>query len=129
LPLGVTAFLVNMVVPHLFAPLGPRILFPAGWVLAIPGLVLLSLIGDGGDYWRFAFPGMILYIAGVGSVYLLANLVVVGSAPPEDQGTVAGIFNVRIFNPALSLTSGLHTSDGTESWRCSLRSCAFYNYH
>lgn len=94
LPLGVSAFLINMIVPRLLVPLGPRILFVAGWLITIPGVVLLSLLRDGGDYWRFAFPGMILYILGVCTVYLVANIVVVGSAAPEDQGTVAGVYNV-----------------------------------
>ncbi|KAJ6563929.1 major facilitator superfamily domain-containing protein [Mycena capillaripes] len=96
LPLGVSAFMVNMIVPRLVAPVGPRLLFLAGWLTAIPGIVLLALLRDRDDYFRFAFPGMILYIAGVGTVYLVANFVVVGSAKPEEQGTVAGVYNMSL---------------------------------
>ena len=39
---------------------------------------------------------MILYIAGIGAVYITANFVVVSSASKSDQGTVAGVFNVAL---------------------------------
>ena len=39
---------------------------------------------------------MILYIAGLGWVYITANFVVVSSATKSDQGIVAGIFNVAL---------------------------------
>ena len=94
LPLGVTAFFINMIVPHLLKPVGPRILFVSSWISALVGVVLLALIGSKSDYWRYCLPGMILYILGVGTVYYVANVVVVGSAPLEDQGSVAGVFNV-----------------------------------
>lgn len=39
---------------------------------------------------------MILYIAGLGSVYITANFVVISSASKSDQGVVAAIFNVAL---------------------------------
>ena len=39
---------------------------------------------------------MILYIAGLGWVYITANFVVVSSASKSDQGVVAAIFNVAL---------------------------------
>lgn len=39
---------------------------------------------------------MILYIAGLGCVYITASFVVVSSATKSDQGIVAGIFNVAL---------------------------------
>lgn len=39
---------------------------------------------------------MILYIAGIGAVYITANFVVVSSASKSDQGAAAGIFNVAL---------------------------------
>ena len=39
---------------------------------------------------------MILYIAGLGWVYITANYVVVSSASKSDQGVVAAIFNVAL---------------------------------
>jgi len=37
---------------------------------------------------------MILYITGVGTVYYVGNVVVVGSAKQEDQGSVSGVYNM-----------------------------------
>lgn len=39
---------------------------------------------------------MILYIAGLGWVYITANFVVVSSASKSDQGIVAAVFNVAL---------------------------------
>lgn len=39
---------------------------------------------------------MILYIAGIGAVYISANFVVVSSASRSDQGAAAGVFNVAL---------------------------------
>lgn len=73
-----------------------RMQFIAGWVIAIPGVLLFSFIDESSPYWRFAFPGMILYMAGICIVYVTANFVVVSIALPEDQGTAAGVFNVAL---------------------------------
>jgi MFS family permease len=48
------------------------------------------------SYWRYTFPGMIMYIAGIGAVYITANFVVVSSASRSDQGAAAGVFNVAL---------------------------------
>ena len=85
-----------MVVPRLIYPVGPRILFVVSWIFAVAGVVLLSLMQSRDEYWRYCFPGMILYILGVGIVYLVANVIVVGSAPLRDQGSMAGVFNVSL---------------------------------
>jgi MFS family permease len=39
---------------------------------------------------------MIIYIAGIGAVYITANFVVVSSASRSDQGAAAGVFNVAL---------------------------------
>ena len=39
---------------------------------------------------------MILYIAGIGAVYITANFVVVSSVAKADQGVAAGVFNVAL---------------------------------
>lgn len=39
---------------------------------------------------------MILYIAGIGAVYIAANFVVVSAASRSDQGAAAGVFNVAL---------------------------------
>jgi nitrate/nitrite transporter NarK len=83
-----------MGLPHLLKSIGPHRILVAAWILAIVGVVLLALMKDGRDYWRFCFPGIVIYILGVGSVYFVSMISVVGSAQPQDQGAVAGIYNV-----------------------------------
>lgn len=86
---------VNFVIPMLLQPVGPRKLLLGSWVLTIAGLVLFSRMSSFDDYWRLCLPGMILYIAGVGTIYFVGNVSVVATATAELQGTVAGVYNVR----------------------------------
>lgn len=83
-----------MIIPHLLTPVGPNILLLISWLLAIAGVTLFAFVDSIDAYWRLCFPGMILYIAGVGTVYYVTMVVVVTSSPAADQGSVAGIFNV-----------------------------------
>ncbi|RAH48785.1 MFS general substrate transporter [Aspergillus brunneoviolaceus CBS 621.78] len=94
IPLGVTALVVNFVVPLLIGPVGARTLLVCSWTLTLGGLVLFTRMGGADDYWRFCLPGMVLYIAGVGTVYFVGNVSVVATAKKEQQGTVAGVYNM-----------------------------------
>jgi hypothetical protein len=71
-------------------------MFICGWILSIPGVLLFSFITKDTSYWRFTFPAMILYIAGIGTVYITANFVIVSSASKSDLGAAAGVFNVAL---------------------------------
>ncbi|KAI1372046.1 aminotriazole resistance protein [Hypoxylon crocopeplum] len=94
LPLGITAFIINVIVPPLLKPVGPKILLTISWVVALGGIVLLVIMDSGDDYWRFGLPGMILYTAGIATVYYLGNVLVVATAATEDQGTISGVYNM-----------------------------------
>ncbi|CAF9903178.1 MAG: hypothetical protein ALECFALPRED_000157 [Alectoria fallacina] len=96
IPLGVSALTFNSLAGRLVPKLGARVMFVVGWALCIPGVVLFSFISPTTSYWRYTFPGMILYIAGLGWVYITANFAVVSSASKSDQGVVAAIFNVAL---------------------------------
>jgi Major Facilitator Superfamily len=96
IPLGVSALISNTATGRLVPILGARVMFILGWSLSIPGVLLFSFIEDNSSYWRFTFPAMILYIAGIGAVYITANFVVVSSASRSDQGAAAGVFNVAL---------------------------------
>ena len=94
LPLGITALILNFLIPHLITRLRPLPLILLSWALAATGIILLALLRSNADYYRYCLPGMILYITGVGTVYYVGNVVVVGSAKPEDQGSVSGVYNM-----------------------------------
>lgn len=81
-------------------PPGPRWAPQSAWCqldIGLAGLILLSRMGSGNEYWPFCFPGMILYIAGIGTVYFVGNVTVIGAAKEEHQGTDSGVYNVSAF--------------------------------
>ncbi|KIL88594.1 hypothetical protein FAVG1_07839 [Fusarium avenaceum] len=94
LPLGITAIVVNAIIPSLLKPVGPRNLLFASWLIALAGMVLLSRMESADDYWRYCLPGMIFYISGIGTVYFVGNVTVVATASKETQGTVSGVYNM-----------------------------------
>ncbi|KAF4628704.1 hypothetical protein G7Y89_g9451 [Cudoniella acicularis] len=96
IPVGVSAFIFNTTAGRLVPIFGARFMFVLGWSLAIPGVLLFSFIDKETSYWRYTFPGMVLYIAGIGTGFITANFVVVSSASRSDQGAAAGIFNVAL---------------------------------
>lgn len=85
IPLGISALICNTLSGRLVLLLGARFMvtpsppllpthakqkqqFIAGWLLAIPGIYLFTRITADASHWRTAFPGTILYIAGIGAV-------------------------------------------------------------
>ena len=62
---------------------------------------------------------MILYIAGIGAVYITANFVVVSSASRSDQGAAAGVFNValQVGGSVLGLAVLTAVAEGIENTR------------
>jgi Na+/melibiose symporter-like transporter len=92
--------IVNIIIPPLLKPVGPKPLLIVSWVVAIIGLVLFALMKSESDYWRLCLPGMILYTFGIATVYYLGNVLVVATAATSDQGTISGVYNVSITNPA-----------------------------
>ncbi|RAQ60067.1 aminotriazole resistance protein [Aspergillus flavus] len=94
--LGVSALIFNTLSGRLVPILGARLMFILGWGFSIPGVLLFSFVDHDTSYWRYTFPGMILYIAGIGAVYITANFVIVSSASRADQGAVAGVFNLAL---------------------------------
>ncbi|KAF4302306.1 hypothetical protein GTA08_BOTSDO09611 [Botryosphaeria dothidea] len=96
IPLGISALICNTLSGRLVLLLGARFMFIAGWLLAIPGIYLFTRITADASHWRTAFPGTILYIAGIGAVYISANVIIVSAATRSDQGAAAGVFNVAL---------------------------------
>lgn len=96
IPLGISALISNTITGRIVPIFGARTMFIWGWGLSIPGVLLFSFIDKDTSYWRFTFPAMILYIAGIGAVYITSNFVVVSSASKSNQGAAAGVFNVAL---------------------------------
>ncbi|KAE8850578.1 hypothetical protein PTNB85_00994 [Pyrenophora teres f. teres] len=108
IPPGVSALIFNTLSGRLVPILGARAMNRTDVIvfcsivhhrlgaLSISGILLFSSITEYSSYWRYTFPGMILYIAGIGAVYITANFVLVSSASRSDQGAAAGVFNVAL---------------------------------
>lgn len=73
------------------------------WLVSLAGVILLSRMGNGSEYWQFCLPGMILYIAGIGTVYFVGNVTVVATAKAEHQGTISGVYNVSYYRTLLEI--------------------------
>ncbi|KAH6665535.1 major facilitator superfamily-domain-containing protein [Halenospora varia] len=96
IPLGISALVFNTLSGRLIPVLGARVMLLTGWVLTLTGVLLFSFITPSTSYWAFAFPGMLLYIAGIGAVYITSNFLIISSASKSDQGAAAGVFNVAL---------------------------------
>jgi MFS family permease len=96
IPLGVAAVISIFFSGKLLSAIGPKRMFILGHVLALPGVILFSFVTSSSNYWAFTFPGMVLYIVGIGFVYVTANFVAVSSARKTDQGTASALFNVAL---------------------------------
>lgn len=84
----------NFVAPPLLKYVGARNMMLASWPIGLGGIILLDRMSSRQDYWRLCLPGMILYIAGINTIYFLGNVTVVATATEKLQGTVSGVYNV-----------------------------------
>jgi len=96
IPVGITALIAVPLTGRLVSILGPKTMFIFGHILTLPGPILFSFITPSSSYFAFAFPGLIIYIIGIGFVYVTANFVVVSSARKTDQGATSAVFNVAL---------------------------------
>lgn len=96
LPLGITALLFFPVSGKILGKIGARNMYILGHILALAGVLLFSFITPTTSYFAFTFPGMILYLLGIGCVYFTSNVLVVSAATKSDQGVAAAMFNVAV---------------------------------
>jgi MFS family permease len=127
LPVSIVALIANPVISALIPVIGPKILFILGFGFTIPGSILLSFMTTNDSYFRTAFPGLILVVIGICSVYFTSSYIAMSSADKKHQGMIAGIYNVALqvggsmlglaifltVGEAMSLGSGGPTTDGS----------------
>ena len=90
-------------IPFLLNPVGTHNLLITSRLASLAGVILLTSMGNSSEYWRFCLPSMILYIAGIGTVYFVSNMTVATTAKEEHQGTISGVYNVsHYYNLTLS---------------------------
>lgn len=94
LPLGVVAGPL-MVNGGRIAAIGrPKLLIVGGLILAFIATILLPFSSKLSDrYWPLVFPAFIIGSAGTAVVFVLANISIFQTTPPEYAGTVGAVFN------------------------------------
>ncbi|KAG8735157.1 hypothetical protein FRC10_010912 [Ceratobasidium sp. 414] len=109
LPLGVVAGPI-MIGGGLIASLGrPKLLIVSGLTLAFLATILLPFSARLSDrYWPLVFPAFIVGSAGTAVVFVLANISIFQTTPPEYAGTVGAVFN-----SALQLGGAIGSSSTT----------------
>ena len=77
-----------------FAPrLGVRPVAAAGMLLAVAGLLLLTLLPVHGSYAANVLPAVLLSSLGMGAVFMPLTLIATTGLDNEDQGLASGLFN------------------------------------
>jgi EmrB/QacA subfamily drug resistance transporter len=77
-----------------FAPrLGVRPTAAAGMLLAIAGLLLLTLLPVHGSYATNVLPSIVLSSLGMGAVFMPLTLIATTGLADDDQGLASGLFN------------------------------------
>ena len=92
----------------LLGPIGARNLLIASWLVILASVILLTCMGNSDEYWQFCIPGMILYIAGIGTVYFVDNVTVVATAKEVHQGTISGVYNMSCHYAVLEIPMNGH---------------------
>ncbi|QRV97382.1 major facilitator superfamily transporter [Ceratobasidium sp. AG-Ba] len=94
LPLGVVAGPI-MVSGGRIASIGrPKLLIVSGLILAFIATIMLPFSSRLSDrYWPLVFPAFVIGSAGTAVVFLLANISIFQTTPPEYAGTVGAVFN------------------------------------
>ncbi|WWC63441.1 uncharacterized protein I303_106043 [Kwoniella dejecticola CBS 10117] len=133
LPMGITVVVVGALThPFPFLILKPRLVLPVCTLACLVGSLLFAFSdgGDGMNYWKFIFPGMIIGVAGGIIGYIAANTCIIQAFPISYAG-ISGSFANVVFQVGgvvgVAIQSGLlNTGNGTiEDWTGSRNSYFF----
>jgi EmrB/QacA subfamily drug resistance transporter len=96
LPLVAALIAASTTASALLLPrLGPRILVPAGLLIAAAGLVLLTQIGTHTSYVDWILPGLVIMGAGLGLVFGCALNTATYGAASSDAGVASALVNTN----------------------------------
>jgi EmrB/QacA subfamily drug resistance transporter len=104
LPLTLSVFAGSSLTPQLAARFGLRATLGAGMLLATAGLLLLSGIGPGDNYFASVLPGGVLSSFGMGLALVSGTIVATQGVPRAQSGLASGLLNTsRLVGGALGL--------------------------
>jgi EmrB/QacA subfamily drug resistance transporter len=80
-------------VSQLLPRLGPRALMLPGLVMAIVGMLLLTQIDQGSNYWFLVFPSEVIMSVGLAGVFIPAASTSLIGVEPHDAGVASAVLN------------------------------------
>jgi EmrB/QacA subfamily drug resistance transporter len=94
LPMTVTLFAVSRVTPRIMPAVGAKRLMIIGMLPVIVAMVWLSRVSPSTDYWSGVFVPMLLFGAGMGTVFVPLTTASLAGVRPEDSGAASSMVNV-----------------------------------
>jgi EmrB/QacA subfamily drug resistance transporter len=104
LPITLSVFTGSSLAPRLVARLGVRPVVTLGMLCATGGLLLLTGVRPGGNYFAVVAPGGILSGLGMGLTLVSSTIAATQGVPRTQSGLASGLLNMsRLFGGALGL--------------------------
>ena len=94
LPMTVLLFAVSRVTPRLIPRVGGRRLMLIGLVPVVIGMAWLSRVSPATTYWSGVFGPMVLFGAGMGTVFVPLTTASLAGVRPQDSGAASSMVNV-----------------------------------
>ncbi|EJD00111.1 MFS general substrate transporter [Fomitiporia mediterranea MF3/22] len=93
LPMGLTSTIVCVVLPRQILALPPRVALIGANSMAGVFSILMAFASSRERYWSLVFPSMILITVGSSAAYMISNVGIITSVPPDKVGVAAAIFS------------------------------------
>jgi EmrB/QacA subfamily drug resistance transporter len=94
LPMTITLFAVSRVTPRIMPSVGAKRLMIVGMLPVIVAMAWLSRVSPSTDYWSGVFVPMLLFGAGMGTVFVPLTTASLAGVRPEDSGAASSMVNV-----------------------------------
>jgi MFS family permease len=92
IPFGASAFITSWLTGALSHRVERRVLLVFGQLLMLAAAILFVWATKAADhYWPFAFPAMVIGLAGVSITYVGSSIAIMEGARPGEQGVVGGV--------------------------------------
>jgi len=113
LPFPITLAVVANIIPRFIPRLGYKRFLMTGTLLLAAGLLWLSQLSLGSDYWVGILPAIVLMATGMGMSFISINIAATSGVPANEAGLASGMLNTsQQMGGALGLAilSGVATS-------------------
>ncbi|KAF3767444.1 MFS general substrate transporter [Cryphonectria parasitica EP155] len=118
LPQVIAGLAWNVLIGSVLHKVNNTLIMAAGSLSYLAANLLLSFMKSDSSYWAFTFPALILNVVGADFQFNVANMYVMQSLPPQQQGLASGIMNTLIrlsCTVALGIATAVYTSIETSA--------------